>query len=215
MNSANYASDELEQYGRFESWRLNDYDEAPLKTDGKGDAKDDVDCKEIAVQEAKLVGVRIEKGRHPMVGKRRKPTKNNPNPSPRQVIVKLKDSDKRRSIILKKRSLHEKAAGQGITKFSKAYIAEDLTPWRSKLLWYAKKKCNNKFVKCHTRNGKIKAKLASNPDSRDWITISNPDDFFKHLGTGTPIDIDALNDGMKKYKILKSFAIPDLSFDFD
>ena len=218
VNCANYTSDEQEQYGRFESWRLNDHDEAPLISDEKGHLKDDEDCKETAIQAAELVGVTLTKDdiqRAHRVGRRRKPTAKNPNPAPRQLIVKLKDSDKRTNIILKKRSLQENAMKREVAKFSKAYIAEDLTPWRSKLLWYAKKKCDNKFVKCHTRNGKIKAKLASNPDSKEWLTIANPDDFFTHLGTGTSLDIDALNNGMRKYKIMKSFAIPDLSFDLE
>ena len=102
--------------------------------------------------------------------------------------------------------------GGGLSKFSKAYIAEDLTPWRSKLLWYAKKKCGNKYVKCHTRNGKIKAKLVSNPDSKEWITISNPDDFHAH---NIDIDIDAINEGMKKYKVMKVFAAPTIPCNFN
>lgn len=215
VNRSNYQSDEQEQYGRFESWRINELDELPLKRDANGNEKDDEDCKETAILAAELVGVSLKKEdiqRAHRVGKRRKPTAKNPNPSPRQVIVKLKDSDQRTSIVLNKRKLQENAKKEGVAAFQKAYIAEDLTPFRSKLLWYAKNKCDGKFIKCHTRNGRIKAKLASNPDKKEWITISNPDDFHAH---NIDIDIDALNKGMKKFQIMKDFNVPVFSYNFD
>ena len=215
VNRSHYQSDEQEQYGRFESWRLNDMDELPVKTNSKGYEIDDEDCKETAIEAAGLVGVTLKKEdiqRAHRVGKRRKPTKKNPNPSPRQIIVKLKDSDQRTNIILNKKKLQENAEEKGKVKFSKAYIAEDLTPFRSKLLWYAKKMCDGKFTKCHTRNGKIKAKLTSNPNAKEWITIANPDDFHAH---NIDVDIDTINQGMKKFKIMKCFDAPVFEYDFD
>ena len=187
----------------------------PLKHDTKGNEIDEEDCKETAIETANLVGITLKREdiqRAHRVGKRRKPTAKNPNPSPRQVIVKLKDSDQRTNIILSKKKLQENAAKEENGKFSNAYIAEDLTPFRSKLLWYTKKQCNGKFIKCHTRNGRIKAKLASNPNAKEWVTICDPDDFHKH---NIDIDIDVINQGMKKFKIMKPFDAPVFSYDFE
>ena len=76
---------------------------------------------------------------------------------------------------------------------------------RSKLLWYAKNKCNGKFINCHTRNGRIRAQLA---DGDKWVTISNPDDFYNHVDF---IDLDIINKGLKKIQILKDIELPNLS----
>ena len=87
----------------------------------------------------------------------------------RQIICKLKCFKKRSKIIFNKKSLCTKEG------FQDCFISEDLTPFRSKLLWYAKKKCDGKFVKVHTRDGLIKAKLKTAPDAKDWITLKSPD----------------------------------------
>ena len=91
-NNAIYQQDEQNQYGRKESWRLNDYEELPLKFDEKGNIKDEEDCKDVAIEAAKLVGVDLERKdiqRAHRVGKRRVPKRGDPPPKPRQVIVKL------------------------------------------------------------------------------------------------------------------------------
>ena len=96
VNRSNYQQDELEQYGRKEAFRVIEYPELPLQLDSHGNPIDDENCKDVAIEAAKLVGVSIEKRdiqRAHRIGRRRKPTKNNPNPKARQLIVKLKDSD--------------------------------------------------------------------------------------------------------------------------
>ena len=203
VNRSNYQNDELEQYGRKEAFRVIDTPELPVQFDANGKIVDKEDCKSVAIEAAKLVGVELEKGhiqRAHRIGKRRLPTKQNPNPKARQLIVKLKDSDQRMSVILNKKKLQDEAKKRGVDKFYDAYIAEDLTPMRSKLLWYAKNRCDGKFKTCHTKDGRIKAKLASNSDSTGWITISNPDDFHAH---GIDIDHKEMNKGMRKFQILK------------
>ena len=213
VNRSNYQNDEIEQYGRRESFRIIDIPELPLEYDGKGYVVDKEDCKSVAIETAKLVGVEMEKvhiQRAHRIGKRRIPTKQNPNPKARQLIVKLKDSAQRMNVIFQKKKLQEEAKKQELDKFRNAYIAEDLTPMRSKLLWYAKNKCDGKFKTCHTKDGRIKARLVSSTDTAGWITISNPDDFHAH---GIDIDHKEINKGMRKFQIIKDIVIPNLFVD--
>jgi len=39
------------------------------------------------------------------------------------------------------------------------------------------KSCSDAFTSCYTRNGNIKANLKT---SKKWVTVTSPDDFFKH-----------------------------------
>ena len=75
--------------------------------------------------------------------------------------------------------------------FKNAFITEDLTPLRSKLLNYVKNECDGKFVLCHTYNGRIRMKRSAREQgvltngnkhegTGNWIVISSPDDFFPH-----------------------------------
>ena len=75
-------------------------------------------------------------------------------------------------------------------------------------MWYAKKLCGVKFVKCHTRDGRIKAELKTDPDAPEWITISTLDDFHKH---SLDVNIDLVNNGLRKIHVLKVTEIPKLS----
>ena len=90
-------------------------------------------------------------------------------PKPRQIIVTFKDYAQRQEFIIKKRNLQENAKEKGCDKFANAFIAEDLTPLRSKLLWYCKNQCNRKLIKCHTCDGIIHAQIA---DDEKWITVT-------------------------------------------
>ena len=45
------------------------------------------------------------------------------------------------------------------TTFINSFITENLTPFRAKLLWYVKKKCDGRFVNVHTRDGTLKHSL--------------------------------------------------------
>ena len=106
---------------------------------------------------------------------------------------------------MNKKKLKTNASKNKCTKLENAFIVEDLTPLRSKLLWYAKNKCNGKFKNCHTRSGRITAQLAENDN---WVTMSNPDDFYKHVDS---IDLDVINNGLRKIQILKDVALPNVS----
>ena len=86
--------------------------------------------------------------------------------------------------------------------FSNAFITEDLTPLRSKLLRYVEKECDNDFVLCHSRNGKIRMKksaqraglpLEKNGNDQEtgkWLTITSVDDVFK---INVDVDFNKLN----------------------
>ena len=164
MNSANFQRDEIEQYGRLEAWRAIDVPEEEIVYNDKGDIVETEDCAALAVEAAKLVGVSLEKTdiqRAHRVGRRRVPFVNKrgvqETPKPRQLIVKLKDYGKRTQIIINKKKLQENAVKNNCAKFKNTFLVEDLTPLRSKMLWYAKKQCDGKFKNCHTRDGRIKA----------------------------------------------------------
>ena len=167
---------------------------------------DTEDCAQAVVDAAALAGVTIEKSdiqRAHRVGRRKGTSLDAQGraitPKPRQIIFKMKDYGKRMSIIKNKKKFHENAVEKDIKKFKKAFIVEDLTPLRSKLLWYAKNQCDNKFQNCHTKEGRILAQTSQSKPS-EWISLSTPDDFHKH---GVDIDVDILNKGLRKIQILK------------
>ena len=214
VNNCAYQSDEIEQHGRKESFRIVDLPELPLKFHENGKIKDDEDCKAVAVEAAKLIGVDICKKdiqRAHRIGQRKVPTQANQTPKARQLIVKLKDYDNRTSILIKKKGLQNAAKDAGNNKFTKSFIAEDLTPMRSKLLWYVKNHCDGKFDKCHTREGRIKAHIKGEDASAasSWVTISNLNDLHKHVDV---VNIELINKGMKKFKVLNHITVPNLEY---
>ena len=104
---------------------------------------------------------------------------------PRQVIVQFLSYKKRNKFLKAKSRLRDNK------HFPDAFITEDITPLRSKLLHYVKNECSGKFILYHTINGRIrikksakyKGKIGNNEKDEeigDWITISTPDDLFKH-----------------------------------
>ena len=212
INTANYERDALEQYGRRESERLVDVDEEPLKLDTNGNIIDNEDCVQLAIEAAAVLDVTLVKEdiqRAHRVGRRKKPSVDKDGrmftPKPRQIIVKLKDYGKRQSMIKNKRKFKENAEIKNAKKFKNGFIVEDLTPLRSKLLWYAKHQCNDKFKNCHTKNGQI---LAQTSESDKWVDLSTPDHFHKH---GIDVDIDIINKGLRKMQILKEGKFQNVS----
>ena len=116
------------------------------------------------------------------------------NAKPRPVIVRFVSYQKRNKFLFEKSKLKKSM------HFGNAFIAEDLTPLRSKLLRYVKKECDNDFVLCHSYNGKIrmkkstqKAGLPLDKNGNDqgtgkWLTITSVDDLFK-----INVDFEKLN----------------------
>ena len=104
---------------------------------------------------------------------------------PRQVIVRFLSYKKRNEFLKAKSRLRDSKY------FSNAFITEDITLVRSKLLHYVKNECGGKFVLCHIVNGRIRmtksakyeGKIGNNKKDEgieDWFTTSTPDDLFKH-----------------------------------
>ena len=145
VNISSYQRDELEQYGRKESFRAVDVPEEPIKYDEEGEIIETEDCAAVAMEAAELLGITLKRKdiqRAHRVGRRRVPQVNKrtgllETPKPRQIIIKLKDYGKRTDIVLNKKNLKTNAKNK-CQKFEEAFIVEDLTPLRSKLLWYTK-----------------------------------------------------------------------------
>ena len=68
-----------------------------------------------------------------------------------------------------------------------------MTILKSRLLNYGKNECDDNFLLCHTRNGKIRIKRFARKEGkllikkngkdfgiRNWLLISSPDDLFSH-----------------------------------
>ena len=197
INTSNYKADAQEQHGRLESFRINDAKETEsLGSDGKVQNRED--CEKVVIGAAAAIGVELKPEdiqRVHRVGKlKANPTK------PRQIICKLKSWKKRCEIIFKKKTLSENS------NFKDCFITEDLTPLRSKLLWYAKKHCNGKFVKVHTRDGVIKAKLSTNPDAKSWIALKSPDCFHKH---NVDVDLTLINKNLHTFQVLADIEVDE------
>ncbi len=120
----------------------------------------------------------------------------------------MKDYGTRQSIITQKKKLQDNAKENNSDRFKKAFTVEDLTQLRSKLLWYAKNRCDGKFLKCHTKEGRILAQKVGNLKPDEWISLSSPDEFHAH---GVDIDIDVINNGLKRIKVLKPFEFERIS----
>ena len=205
INVIHYKRDSLEQYGRRKSLRIHQVVE-----------KEDEDVFKHLINSANFVLSQIEEGdpfeefknrkvevsdiqRCHRIGNLTRATKNN---KARPIIAKFKDYRLRMAILLNKKKLEKNQ------KFKKQgrFFTEDLTPFKNKLLWYTKKKVldtdgKNMFVDVHSRDGKIKAKKATNRSAKEWVTITSPDDFHRH---DHDVVIDELNKYFNQFQILKS-----------
>jgi len=172
--------DALEQYNRRENIRIHGVTENEMNRADDGE--------QVAFQVADALGIELEKDdiqRAHRLGKRRK----NARAKPRPVIVRFVSYKKRNQFLKAKSNLKE------IENLSDAFITEDLTPLRAKLLHYMKTECSEKFVSIHTINGNIRMKKSAKKpgevlDGKDegtgnWIYVKSIDDLFK-LG----VDLD-------------------------
>ena len=199
LNVTNYRTDNLEQYGRREAFRIHKV------TDALG-----TDPVKIVLDAAK----EIEKRCPPAADGSRLTIDVKPSDIHRchfigsnarkKLICKFTPAAYhiRNKFIMNKKYLNKITEG----KFSNAFLTEDLTPLRSRLVWYIKNKFDHKYHKVHTRNGVIKMKEKNDlTNDGDWISISNPDDLHKLIGN--EMDIDLLNEGLKSFKILPYFPV--------
>ena len=164
--------DSLEQYSRRENIRIHGVPEPQGKKD---------DGEEVVVELAEKLGINIESYDIHRLGRKRSPLA-----KPHPIITRFVKYKHRNDILFSKSKL--KNCNNG--KLNNAFITEDLTPLRSKLLNYVKNDCDGKFVLCHTYNGRIRMKRSAREqgvltvDGKDegtgnWIVISSPDDLFR------------------------------------
>ena len=192
LNLSLYKSDSLEQYGRRENLRIYI---VPESTNKKDDGED------IIIEIAKLLNVNLKdldiQRAHRLGQKRIGKT--------RPIIVRLVSFKKRLELLKLKKKLKTittdvKNEDPSITKFKNAFITEDLTSLRAKLLRYVKEECDGRFAKVHTINGKIIRKETSDEnDDNDKsdengnamsLKIETPDDLHRY---GVDIDFLKLN----------------------
>ena len=176
LNRTNYRVDTQQQYGRRESMKAYNLDPAihgndPVKIimdmareiESKAKDKDGnsikIDLHEDDIQRCHFLGNNKKK-----------------------LICKFIPYRMRMKILLNKKVINGARAG----KYKDVFIAEDLTPMRSRLVWYMKKKCTTKFTKLHTRDGTIRFKKEGKVP---WLSITNPDELFQHLDEGNIFDI--------------------------
>ena len=177
LNCVNYHCDAINQYGRKENADWNNVGERDGEETEAQVMKEVIDrANYVLSKDTRFKGTVVEASdiqRVHRIGKKKEST-DGTTPKPRKIICRFKSYKLRQKIILAKRHLKSHPT------FKDSFITENLTPFRAKLLWYVKNKCDGKFVKAHTRGGDIKVQLKdAQKDDDEWYTIKSPDDLFK------------------------------------
>ena len=136
----------MQQYSRRENIRIHGIPESKDKKD---------DGEKVVVELAEKLGITLESydiQRAHRLGKMRLP-----RAKPRPIISIFVKYKHKKDILFSKSKLKE----CNDEKFKNAFITKDLTPLRSKLLNYVKNDCEEKFVLCHTYNGRIQMKKSA------------------------------------------------------
>lgn len=181
LNLNAFEVDNLQQYSRRENIRVHDVPESI----GKGD-----DGESVILDLAKALEINLKKSdiqRAHRLGRKKSPAA-----KPRPIIARFVSYKQRNEFLFSKSKLKNCEN----STFENAFITEDLTPLRSKLLHYVKNYCEDEFVLCHTYNGRIRMKKSArkygelDDDEKDegignWLMVSSPDDLFRHN-----IDVD-------------------------
>ena len=175
-NLSIYKIDELDQYDRRENLRIHGIQE----NDSDRDDGEEVVMK--IVEELNIGITALDIPRAHRLGKRN----SNSVAKPRPIIVRFISYKKRYEFMYAKSKLKNSLI------YKNAYLTEDLTSLRAKLLKYVKDICKNDFVLYHTINGSIRMKksakqagIALQENEKDqgvgkWLYITSPDDLFKH-----------------------------------
>ena len=178
VNCSNYHCDAVEQYNRKENADFHKCAESENEQE-----KDVIDavidrCNYVLSKSEKFKDTRVDASdiqRCHRVGRKKELTDPNNPPAPRKIICRFKSYKLRQKIIVSKKHLKSNR------NFAGSFITENLTPFRSKLLWYVKNHCNGRFVNCHTRDGNITAQLSDAQGENDpWVYIKSPDDLFQY-----------------------------------
>ena len=177
LNCVNYHCDAINQYGRKENADWNNVAEREGEETEKQVTKEVIDrANYVLSKDERFKGTVVEASDIQRVHRIRKKkiSTDGTTPKPRKIICLSKSYKLRQKIILAKRHLKSHPT------YKDSFITENLTPFRAKLLWYVKNKCDGKFVKAHTRGGDIKVQLKdAQKDDDEWYTIKSPDDLFR------------------------------------
>ena len=177
INLRIYKTNASEQYGRRKNLQIHGILESADNND---------DSENILFQIATILKIKLDVYDLQMarrIGKERKY-------KPRPVIVRFVNYKKRNEFMFQKSKPKDNQV------FPKAFITENLTLLRAKLLNYVKNHCEKKFALCHTINGNIRMKKSVECDYEsstsekdqgieDWLVTSTPADLFK-----LDIDVD-------------------------
>ena len=206
INLLNYRIDAHQQYNRRESWKAEFRNGAADELGGDAEAIMMNIVEEINKNAKDKNGENIDpivmKPKHiqrcHFMGKKR-------------IICKMIPFKIRMQILLNKRVVNSAKTG----KFKDVFICEDLTPLRSRLIWYMKNHCRTKFTKVHTRNGVIRAKKEGKDSADDpWLSLSNPDELFPHLDDGDEFNLELFNRDLHGFKILPDLPNIEDQVDF-
>ena len=197
INCANYHGDGIEQYTRRENIRIHDVPETLTEKDDVLDAI--IDRANYALSKSThYSSVTVSKNDIQRAHRVGKPKVNKDGvrvvpEKPRKIICRFKSYKLRQQIMYSKKALRSHRSYGG------SFITEDLTPFRSKLLWYLKNKIDGKLVNLHTRDGNIRAqkKEAQGEDDK-WYVIRNPDDLFK---IGITFNVSELNEDYLSFEV--------------
>ena len=125
----------------------------------------------------------------------------------KKIICKFVSYKQRMKFLRNKKIINSATTG----KFRNVFIAEDLTPMRGRLVWYIHNKLSHRFHNVHTLNGTIR--LKKDPADREWISINNPDDLFKHLDDENEFDLELFNEGLHSFKIMPQKPVSTILID--
>ena len=195
-NSTNYHCDAVEQYGRKENSDWHEIIEKENETE-----KDVIDAvveraNYVLSKSTRFSNTTVDASdiqRCHRVGKKKESQDPNTPPKPRKIICRFKSYKLRQKIILSKKHL------KSSPNYSNCFITENLTPFRAKLLWYVKNKCDGRFVNAHTRNGNINVQLCEAHGEDDkWYIIKSPEDLFSH---GINVDLKCINEKYLSFQV--------------
>ena len=204
INMTNYRADAQQQYNRKEALKVLNLDpevngsdaieiivdiarEIEAKATDKEGKKVKIDLCEDHIQRCHFLGQKKKK-----------------------MICKFIPYRVRMKFLLNKKVINGAKSG----KYKNVFITEDLTPMRSRLVWFIKNKCKTKFTNLHTRDGVIRVKKeGQDSDDDPWLQISNPDELFPYLDEDDIFDVELFNQGLHGFKLLPDIPEPDFLND--
>ena len=210
VNSTNYHCDAVEQYNRKENSDWHQIAEKDNETEAEVIAAVVDRANYVLSKSNRFSDTRVDESdiqRCHRVGKKKESNDPSSPPKPRKIICRFKSYRLRQKIILSKKHL------KSHPHFHNSFITENLTPFRAKLLWYVKNKCDGRFANAHTRNGSINVQLSTAKGEDDkWYIINSPEDLFAH---NVNVDLKLLNEKYLSFQVHAQLDIVPIFNRFD